>query len=43
MSIKAVVLDKPDAVRDLSVSDITERSAVLKWSPPSADGGSAIQ
>lgn len=35
-------LDVPSAPRDLSVSDITKTTAMLKWAEPESDGGSPI-
>lgn len=36
------ILEKPSAPRDLAATDVSQSSAVLKWSLPESDGGSAI-
>lgn len=37
-----VIVGKPGAPRDLRVSSIDNKKAVLSWSPPDTTGGSAI-
>lgn len=40
--IPSCILDLPDAPSKPEISNITERSATLTWSPPYSDGGAPI-
>lgn len=42
-SCKVMVKDSPGPPEDLSVSNVTKKSAKLSWKPPRNDGGSKIQ
>lgn len=42
-SVRVIVLEKPGPISDLQATDITNKSVVLSWSPPSVDGGCAIR
>ncbi|KAH9498303.1 hypothetical protein Btru_006488 [Bulinus truncatus] len=42
ITIKLLVLDKPSALRDVTVSNITAETATLSWTEPEDDGGKPV-
>ncbi|XP_014667689.1 PREDICTED: twitchin-like isoform X2 [Priapulus caudatus] len=41
-SVAITILDKPTKVKDLIVTDVTNKSVLLKWKKPEDDGGTSI-